>query len=797
MTKYILNFIELTRMQTLSRTRTFKVSTDPPIKNMNYPGRKIIRDITGFLGSKCQIVYACTTRENQRNNLKQIILYVLVADDSDIERLLAQNGIYYMIFKLSIVNNIQIPNNSIDLHRFPLKIFPPNPTDEEKQHLINVLNSLERQPNSTLQGNVAILLNRLRYPSKSVSINFTNFSLEAANEIIEIVGGQEKIVKHKINGSTLDLELESEESANRVLDMNLTTSNDSAFIISFKNNDNMLNNNETMNSDNERENKSNSNNETQKYFSILAFNSSSNQIPNFSGSIFSLEYNCDELIRQSINSNNMDNNNINSNNNNSNNNNSNNISSNNISSNNWNRINIWSNNWIDNNMNNDNMNNDRMNNDDNISNTNSNNIAYDDDNERAYQYKLFIFNNYDDFVLKNSNFASSTFLKLETRPLSIFVSPANNEKLILDEFSQFGRIKWASLKYSIMNDNHDSFMVISFASIEAYKRVLRIKKITINSSIVNIRPYLNFDYLTCKTKKLIPTYKCRNPNFFFHKNKPYDGILNQIPREFIQVVASSSSFGDVYNLIDYSNSFFFSSKDEKNSYIEFQFPDFYIQLTDLVLNSACLNSKSEHPQNFRIEVSVDGIEYFTLCSFNDFLELDGISKLCHISFKQTILPDQRQKQKSQKGRNIYHSPFFHYLRFRQTGENTGGTNILTLGKIELFGKVTWNNEYQEILDNRIEEKKKLIQKKAEQKIELKNMRIEEIRQAKIHQLNQLASRRYHMNMLKFTPYEISMFQAFRATFEYELRRSLPELSEEDVSMTLLDMFLSINNRNLL
>lgn len=128
----------------------------------------------------------------------------------------------------------------------------------------------------------------------------------------------------------------------------------------------------------------------------------------------------------------------------------------------------------------------------------------------------------------------------------------------------------------------------------------------------------------------------------------------------------------------------------------------------------------------------------------------------------------------------FDSPGFHFLRLKFI-ENWAGNDILALSKIDFFGSIVSER------DERARIRKAHLQRTKEEKRKKKENQRKQ--RSLIHQ--QLASRRYQLGSIQMSPLEESLFLAFRDCFELELRKALPSLSENDITMTLFEIFTNL------
>ena len=132
----------------------------------------------------------------------------------------------------------------------------------------------------------------------------------------------------------------------------------------------------------------------------------------------------------------------------------------------------------------------------------------------------------------------------------------------------------------------------------------------------------------------------------------------------VEITSSSSDYSQCHRLVDYGWGNSWRSKDEPNSYVQFDFKDNRVALTGYSIKSD--GSGWRHLCNWVIEASVNGEKWEVLDSRNT-------KDLCGKYIVKTYQCNHRSDE------------LWRFFRLRQTGSNSSGNNYLYLSEIEFFG----------------------------------------------------------------------------------------------------------------
>lgn len=188
----------------------------------------------------------------------------------------------------------------------------------------------------------------------------------------------------------------------------------------------------------------------------------------------------------------------------------------------------------------------------------------------------------------------------------------------------------------------------------------------VKSLLQQISPKINFDH------------NIMNFNAFQPKSDVFDGIFSFLQtysniKNEINITASSSLGGDLYNLLQYENKEnCFYTTDAPNSWICFEFKNYKIIPSNYIIRS--YNSNDHwHLKSWVIEGSNDNQSWIKLDEQqnNNFLKGAGRVHLFSIS------------------NNDFNQRKFKYIRIQQTGLNwfSSPTDNLILNSIEFYGKI--------------------------------------------------------------------------------------------------------------
>ena len=152
--------------------------------------------------------------------------------------------------------------------------------------------------------------------------------------------------------------------------------------------------------------------------------------------------------------------------------------------------------------------------------------------------------------------------------------------------------------------------------------------------------------------------------------KSHSNINNEV-----KVTRSSEFKGKVDILLDIerTESNWFSTQNEKNSWISFEFKKHTINPSYYTLKSIDVSPNDRHPKNWVIEGSLDGKEWEKLDEKNDCMLLNGNNR---------VHTFQISKPNEDESKNYYK-----YLRFHQTGPNCLGDYYIYICTIEFYGEL--------------------------------------------------------------------------------------------------------------
>ena len=162
---------------------------------------------------------------------------------------------------------------------------------------------------------------------------------------------------------------------------------------------------------------------------------------------------------------------------------------------------------------------------------------------------------------------------------------------------------------------------------------------------------------------------------FTRENGAFKGIVRHLrdtcggnPHEYglISITASSTARNECHELVDYGWNNYWFSKNEPNSYIQFDFKSIRVCLTHYSLKSD--GATGYHLLSWILEVSNDGSTWEAVDERNT-QDLNGIYMV------KTYECGKRSDS------------FVRFVRMRQTGNNSSGDNYFILSEIEFFGQL--------------------------------------------------------------------------------------------------------------
>ena len=159
----------------------------------------------------------------------------------------------------------------------------------------------------------------------------------------------------------------------------------------------------------------------------------------------------------------------------------------------------------------------------------------------------------------------------------------------------------------------------------------------------------------------------------------FSGILQHLRTEcggnphhsdVISITASSNNWNHCYQLVDYGWNNWWNSKNEPNSFVQFDFKSSLVSITGYTLKSD--GYSGNHLVSWVLEVSDDGSTWDAIDERTNTQDLNG----------NYIVKTYDCNKRSDR--------FTRYVRLRQTGWNSNGSNYLMLSEIEFFGKLRKN-----------------------------------------------------------------------------------------------------------
>jgi hypothetical protein len=167
-----------------------------------------------------------------------------------------------------------------------------------------------------------------------------------------------------------------------------------------------------------------------------------------------------------------------------------------------------------------------------------------------------------------------------------------------------------------------------------------------------------------------PRVHSKSVAFRFAPDAPLSGIVACLWKIDGVVVTASSSYSDSpehgpRNIADFADPSWFSTKNEPNPWVCYDFGDKRVRLSHYTIRSQ--DWDQNHPKNWNLEGSVDGDTWIELDRRERISSLDGELRVA--TFQVTKTADVRM------------------VRLVATGLNTSGTRALVLSAMEVFGEV--------------------------------------------------------------------------------------------------------------
>ena len=180
----------------------------------------------------------------------------------------------------------------------------------------------------------------------------------------------------------------------------------------------------------------------------------------------------------------------------------------------------------------------------------------------------------------------------------------------------------------------------------------------------------------CRTGERMPLMKSHRYKLpeFSSENGMLNGIMRHLSQELggnpheqgeISITASGTEHGQCHKLVDYGWNDYWSSADQANSFVQFDFKSRRVCLSHYNLKGFPIG----HPISWTLEVSDDNEKWQSIDT-----RVESSSNLS--KYISTFTCDQTDK-------------FVRYVRLRQTGDNSRGRgwHNLCLSRIEFFGKL--------------------------------------------------------------------------------------------------------------
>jgi hypothetical protein len=156
---------------------------------------------------------------------------------------------------------------------------------------------------------------------------------------------------------------------------------------------------------------------------------------------------------------------------------------------------------------------------------------------------------------------------------------------------------------------------------------------------------------------------------------PFSGLLchlcemcggNVHEKDVVQITCSSTRHNQCWQIVNYDWNNWFETKNSSNSWIQIDFKDRIVSLTDYALKSD--GDSGYHLVEWQLSGSIDGNKW-TIVDDEKTQDLNGksITKIFHCNV------------------NSSDCQFYRYIRLTQTGKNSSGYDHLELSNIEFFG----------------------------------------------------------------------------------------------------------------
>ena len=171
-------------------------------------------------------------------------------------------------------------------------------------------------------------------------------------------------------------------------------------------------------------------------------------------------------------------------------------------------------------------------------------------------------------------------------------------------------------------------------------------------------------------------YIDRGELFEYDSSSPLKGIFSHLREKcggnphsegVIEVTASSTSWKECYNVLDYGWNNYWETNDVPNSWIQFDMKDSRVSLASYTIKTKSAGPGGIHLKQWKIEGSND-CSNWTQLDADDTDALNGSWRTKHFECSQRT------------------NEFFRYIRLTQTGKNWRNDDYLLLSEIEFFGR---------------------------------------------------------------------------------------------------------------
>jgi hypothetical protein len=152
----------------------------------------------------------------------------------------------------------------------------------------------------------------------------------------------------------------------------------------------------------------------------------------------------------------------------------------------------------------------------------------------------------------------------------------------------------------------------------------------------------------------------------YHLSKKFDGNVHK--KGVVEITCSSTERNECWHIVNYEWSDYFYANNSPNSWVQFDFKDRVVCLTDYALKSA--GYEGFRLFEWQLAGSMDSNEWITLDrQKTQVLNGKYITKIFHCNDSSSS------------------SQFYRYIRLTQTGKNSSGYDYLLLSNTEFFGSM--------------------------------------------------------------------------------------------------------------